>query len=148
MENKKEYGIYIRQGQGKPYMLKIFNDIDIAKIMLYEMISLEEERERPYFVDNDFYNNKYNISIKLRYLCIKEREVTEWEKYSEENKAIKNNVIYFNNFENSFILLFYICIDKIIQMLYINFAFLEFRKEGNFAKLQELHYSIFRTFNS
>lgn len=67
MENKKEYGIYIRQGQGKPYMLQTFNDINLAKIKLFEMIALEEERERPYFVDNDFYNNKYNISIKLIY---------------------------------------------------------------------------------
>lgn len=95
----KEYCIFVRQGEGKPYMLHTFNNINSAKLKLYEMISLEEERQRPYFVDNDFYNNKYNISIKLRYLCIKEREVTEWEKYSEENKAIKNNVIYFNNFE-------------------------------------------------
>lgn len=93
MENKKEYGIYIRQGQGKPYMLQIFNDIDLAKIKLYEMITLEEEREKPYFVDNDFYDNKYNISTKLRYFCIKEREVTEWKKYSAKEDMKKGNNI-------------------------------------------------------
>lgn len=90
----KEYGIYIRHGEGKPYMLQIFNDIDLAKIKLFDMISLEEQRNRPYFVDNDFYNNKYNISIKLKYFCIKEREVTEWEKYSEEKEIEQNNIIY------------------------------------------------------
>lgn len=95
----KEYGIYIRHGEGKPYMLQIFNDIDLAKIKLFDMISLEEQRNRPYFVDNDFYNNKYNISIKLKYFCIKEREVTEWEKYSEEKEIEQNNIIYFNNFK-------------------------------------------------
>lgn len=94
----KEYGIYIRHGEGKPYMLQIFNDIDLAKIKLFDMISLEEQRNRPYFVDNDFYDNKYNISIKLKYFCIKEREVTEWEKYSEEKEIEQNNIIYFNNF--------------------------------------------------
>ena len=95
----KEYGIYIRHGEGKPYMLQIFNDIDLAKIKLFDMISLEEQRNRPYFVDNDFYDNKYNISIELKYFCIKEREVTEWEKYSEEKEIEQNNIIYFNNFK-------------------------------------------------
>ena len=39
------------------------------------MISFEEERQKPYFLDNDFYDNKYNISTKLRYFCIKEGRV-------------------------------------------------------------------------
>ena len=95
----KEYGIYIRQGEGKPYMLQTFNDIDLAKIKLYEMVSFEEERQKPYFVDNDFYDNKYNISTKLRYFCIRVRDVTEWEKYSEENEIQQSNIIYFDNFK-------------------------------------------------
>lgn len=95
----KEYCIYIRHGKGRPYMLQTFNDIDLAKIKLYEMITLEEERQRPYFVDNDFYDNKYNISTKLRYFCIREREVTEWGKYSENQKSKQNNLIYFNDFK-------------------------------------------------
>ncbi len=95
----KEYGIYIRHSEGKPYMLQIFNDIDLAKIMLHDMVSLEQERNRPYFVDNDFYDNIYNISTKLKYFCIKQREVTEWEKYSEEKEIKQNNIIYFNNFK-------------------------------------------------
>ena len=89
----KEYCIYIRQGDGKPYILQTFKDIDLAKIKLYEMISFEEERQKPYFVDNDFYNNKYNISTKLKYICIKEREVTEWKKYSTKEDMKKGNNI-------------------------------------------------------
>ena len=95
----KEYGIYIRQGEGKPYMLQTFKDIDLAKIKLYEMISYEEEQQKPYFVDNDFYDNKYNISTKLRYFCIRVRDVTDWEKYSEEKEIQQSNIIYFNNFK-------------------------------------------------
>ena len=94
----KEYSIYIRQGEGKPYVLDTFTDIDLAKIKLYDMVSLEQQRNRPYFVDNDFYDNIYNISTKLKYYCIRVREVTEWEKYSEEKQANKNNILYFNNF--------------------------------------------------
>lgn len=81
-------------------MIHIFNNIDSAKIKLFEMIELENERERPYFVDNDFFNNKYNISTKLKYFCIKEREVSEWEKYSEEKEILnESKIIYFNNFK-------------------------------------------------
>ena len=49
----KEYGIYIRQGEGKPYILQTFNDIDLAKIKLYEMLCFEEQRQRSYFVDRE-----------------------------------------------------------------------------------------------
>ena len=57
------------------------------------MIQLEEERQRPYFVDNDFYNNKYVMVGKLRYSCIKERKVSEWERYSEKRKQQNNFVM-------------------------------------------------------
>ena len=41
--NMKEYGIYIRQGAGTPYMIYFFDNIDSAKLKVYEMILLEEE---------------------------------------------------------------------------------------------------------
>ena len=93
----KEYSIYIRQGEGKPYILDTFTNIDLAKIKLYDMVSLEQQRNRPYFVDNDFYDNIYNISTKLKYFCIRVREVTEWEKYSKEKESQQSNLIYFDN---------------------------------------------------
>ncbi len=97
----KEYGIYERKGSGTPYMIHFYSNIDSAKLKLYEMIGLEEERQRPYFVDNDFFLNKYNISSKLKYYCIKEREVSEWEKYSEENVENENDnkILYFFNYK-------------------------------------------------
>lgn len=96
----KEYGIYIRQGSGTPYMIHFFNDIISAKLKLYEMIQIEEERQRPYFVDNDFFDNKYVMVGKLKYFCIKEREVSEWSSYSEEKcKNTNNKIIYINNFK-------------------------------------------------
>lgn len=87
----KEYSIYILK-------LHVFNDIDLAKIKLFDMISLEEERQRPYFVDNKFFNNKYNITRKLKYFCIREREVSKWKNYSGDDTK-ENNIIYFNNFK-------------------------------------------------
>lgn len=40
-------------------LLETFDNIDVAKISLYNIVSLEEERGRTYYVDNDFFNNKY-----------------------------------------------------------------------------------------
>ena len=97
----KEYGIYIRQGSGTPYMIHIFDNLDNAKIKLYDMISLDEERLNPYFVDNDFFENRYDISIKLKYYCIKEREVSEWQTYSKEKseEEQKAKIFYLLNYK-------------------------------------------------
>lgn len=97
----KEYGIYIRCNGGTPYMIHIYDNLYSAKTKLYEMVNLEEERERPYFVDNDFFENKYNLAVKLKYFCIKEREVSEWIQYSKENEERQenNNIIFLKNYK-------------------------------------------------
>lgn len=103
----KEYSILIRQGDGTPYTLKPYRNILEAKKALNEIIKLEEERQKPYYVDNDFFENKYNQAIRLKYMCIRERETTEWEKYSEEkiiqetiNKYHKK-IVYIENYKTS-----------------------------------------------
>lgn len=99
----KQYGIYIRQGSGTPYMIHFFNSINSTKLKLYEMIQLDEERQRAYFVDNDFFVNKYNISTKLKYYSIRVREVSEWEKYSEEEigELEDNKIIFLNDYKKN-----------------------------------------------
>lgn len=83
-------------------MIHIYNNIDSAKAMLYQMIQLEEERRRPYFVDNDFYKNKYGLVSNVKYMRIKVREVSEWDTYSElENNFDNNNnnVLYLKDYK-------------------------------------------------
>lgn len=100
----KQYGIYIRCNGGVPYMIHFYDNICEAKIHLFDMISLEEKRDRPYFVDNDFFKNKYQNCLNLKYYCIKVREVSEFEIYSEKNaiKEEKDKVLYFNNFKKTY----------------------------------------------
>ena len=60
------------------------------------MINLEKERNRAYYVDNDFFENIFPSNMQnLKYFCIKEREVSNWEK-TVTTKNKKNNIIYFN----------------------------------------------------
>lgn len=97
---KKEYTILCIYGRGQPFYLRDYKTLESAKSALYEIILTEEKRKRVYYVDNDFFENKYQIGLQAqKYFCIQEREVTEWKKsYSQNiNKHCKNqnNVIMF-----------------------------------------------------
>lgn len=97
----KEYAIYIRQGSGKPYYTLPYKSLLEARNHLTSIIELEEERQRPYYIDNDFFDNKYPNISNLKYVCLKVREVTEWSTYSEEEEIKKcyNKIVYINNFK-------------------------------------------------
>ena len=98
----KEYSIYQKHGKGKPYILHTYNNIDSAKFKLYNIIKTEEERGRRYFVDNDFFNNKYTLVGDLYYLKIIVRDVTDWKDYSEQEYINKNDkkIIFMQNVKN------------------------------------------------
>ena len=89
----KEYTIYARQGNAKPYTIGTYKTIASAKLKLYDIISLEIERKRPFFVDNDFFENKYTLGSELFYISILERDVKEWKRFSEL-ASTKNNLLY------------------------------------------------------
>lgn len=96
-DNSKEYTIFITCKGGKPYSLLTYNNLFEAKQKLYEMIDLEKERRRPYYVFNDFYENEYPASLNCKIFCLKEREITDWENYSEKEKQedkLTNGKIY------------------------------------------------------
>lgn len=97
----KEFAIYIRQGEGVPYIVSTYNNLFDVKEALYNMISLEEKRQRPYFVDNDFFNNIYTYQCKLKYFKVIVRDVTDWEKYTDKlEEKESSNLIYFKDFKN------------------------------------------------
>lgn len=87
----KEYTIFIRCKGGKPYCLLTYNNVFEAKQKLYDMINLERERGRPYYVFNDFYENEYPATLNGKLFCLKEREISDWAKYSEKEIYKKNS---------------------------------------------------------
>ena len=95
----KEYCIYVRKGNGSPYIVSSYNDIYSTKEALYNMLSLYDIRKKLYFVDNDFFNNKYPEVSTCDYYCIKERNVSNWIDYKEINSSEKNNIL---NFEKTY----------------------------------------------
>ena len=99
----KEYCIYVRQGSGMPYILKTYPDIISAKKAIERLVGYEEEKNKMYFVDNDYFYNKFCYAGNLKYMCIQVREVTEWTKYYETKNTIKNNsnIIYLRNYQKN-----------------------------------------------
>lgn len=89
----KEYTIFIQCKNGRPYNICVFKTFQEAMSSLNNMIDLERERNRPYYVLNDFYDNEYPCSLGGKVYCVKERTVSDWENYSSEHKF--NN--YYNN---------------------------------------------------
>lgn len=93
----KEYTLFRRIGQGCPYVIHIRDNLFSVINDLNLMIEYDEDRGKQYFVDNDFYHNKYKFYPNIIYYCIKVREVTKWEKYFEnidlKEKHIENTKI-------------------------------------------------------
>ena len=87
----KEYSIYQRHGSGKPFIIHNFDNILSAKQKLFEIISCDDSGGRAYYVDNDFYDNKYPNINNLHYLKIIIRDVSDWQDYSEEKEIKENN---------------------------------------------------------
>ena len=86
-KREKEFCIYIRNGRGSPYNISPYHNFEDALVALNKMVSVEIERGRFFYVDNDFYNNQYPPNMYGKYL-------TQWKKYesvSAKSKNLKNN---------------------------------------------------------
>lgn len=65
---------------------------------------LELNKKLPFDASElDFFENKYNSSLRLKYFCIKSRNISEWVKFSDNeiNNKTNNNIIYFNELKKS-----------------------------------------------
>lgn len=91
----KEYRVYRQNNGGTPFCLRTLQTLSEAKRYIYNCIANYEELHYFYYVDNDFFDNKYSIGLKgLFYFQIQERDVSAWS-ITNEKKDLKNNIIYF-----------------------------------------------------
>lgn len=82
-----EYCIRQYYANGVPYESYVSNNIEDVKKhidILVDFYHSQPKRRKPYFVDNDYYNNIFNGFCTGTYYCIMKREVSDWEKYSEK----------------------------------------------------------------
>lgn len=91
----KEYTIYsLNHNAIRGLNSYSFDNVESAKLKLYEMLEIKDRYNSPYYVDNDFFENKYpnsNTHKWFTYFCIREREITPWKKYSSTQEKLNNN---------------------------------------------------------
>lgn len=85
----KEYCIFVIYRGGTPYTVGSYNTFQLAQSALMNMISGFDQRGKIYYIDNDFFDNKYPLGLQSVYYQIQERDVTEWKKYSEDKGKCK-----------------------------------------------------------
>lgn len=108
MEYYFEYGIYRRINGGTPFCINTFHTlVEAIHILQINYIYEDEKRGRIYFVDNDFFNNRYdNIAgSNFNYYKIVVRKISNWCNIDElENDSVdklktgNKKIINFYNF--------------------------------------------------
>lgn len=94
----KEYCIYNVWNGGTPFIThdktKSFSQI---MNILENIIVWDESVNTKYYVENDFFDNKYPNIVKCKHYKILVREVSSWKEYTDDNLTTKNknNVFYF-----------------------------------------------------
>lgn len=77
----KEFTVFYQIGNARMYHINIYNHVSLAKQTIKENIQshFECNRRITYYIDNDYYKNKYD-NTAYYYYCIKERSITKWKK--------------------------------------------------------------------
>lgn len=90
-----EYVFYIRHNNACPFLSHIYHDFnDVLK----EISDIEKKANRYnwiFYIDNDFYNNYYNINAGGTYYKVLRRAVNDWEELDSKSK--RNNIYFINN---------------------------------------------------
>ena len=75
-----EYCLYVRNGSACPYIMpRTFTDEWEAKNYAYEIEKRHNRFNRIFYIDNDFYNNRYSPNVEGIYYKFLRREVNDWE---------------------------------------------------------------------
>ena len=94
-----ECALYTRVGNAVPYITEKRYIINITDI-LREIDSIERRHNRYrqiFYIDNDFYENKYSINQNGTYYKFLKRPVNDWEELDTktEESRINTNVLKF-----------------------------------------------------
>lgn len=97
-----QYSIYTVYNGGRPYYGVEYTSLSECREALESIIKYHEKHHHLYYIDNDFFNNKFQYLDKCYYYSIHCREVSEWDNIDNrdknkdiQNNRIRNNIIYF-----------------------------------------------------
>ena len=90
----KEYCIYRINNGGTPFVVDYYHNPISAELRVRELVNEWERKGLHYYIDNDFFENKFSSNEKhLFYCCIKVRDVGYWGNYysNDLNKSNSHN---------------------------------------------------------
>ncbi len=93
---KYEYTLYVRVGQAKPYLMRTFDSIEDVIRHTEALEKRHNHYRQIFYIDNDFYKNRYNENLNGTYYKYLRRPVFDWEEFneSEESKVAKILTLY------------------------------------------------------
>lgn len=93
-KQKYEYGIYCQVGSGTPYIRKIYSDMKQVYVAIEEIEKRHNHYRQLFYIDNDFYDNKYTLQCGGTYYKVLRRPIAEWEEFKKyETSKQYDNVI-------------------------------------------------------
>lgn len=99
----KQYGIYRINNGGIPFLINKFDSLISAQLFINECVFDWDNKNMTYYIDNEFFTNKYSRSEANFYCRIKVREITDWQELSNEKGFTNdNNVIDFYSYKKIF----------------------------------------------
>lgn len=81
---KYEYALYCRVGQACPYIARIFDSINDVYRYVQEIEKKHNHYGQRFYIDNDFYNNRYDLNAGGTYYKFLRRPVFDWEEFNKE----------------------------------------------------------------
>lgn len=90
-----EYILYVKVGNATPYLAGL-RPMRTWKEIMDTIEWIEKKHSKPYmdwfYIDNDFYENKYPLIATSTYYKILRRKVNDWQTFKT-----KDNLIYLKN---------------------------------------------------
>lgn len=84
---KFEYILYCQHGNAQPFFIRTFNDIEEVYRYITELEKRHNHYHQIFYIDNDFYKNKYSIKQNGTYYKFLRRPVVDWQEFNLKEVA-------------------------------------------------------------
>lgn len=74
-----EYCLYVKNGNACPYIARTFTDMFAIYQFIDEIEKKHNRYNRVFYIDNEFYKNRYSLNIEGIYYKFLKRKVNDWE---------------------------------------------------------------------
>ena len=83
--SKYQYAVFKQVGSACPYITELhFDNLEALRYYIGEIEKKHNRYRQVFYIDNDFYNNKYEAREGGTYYKFLRRAVNDWEEFTKE----------------------------------------------------------------